>query len=602
MIQEFIKWINRAHNLGLSYRAMTSLIILSVMATFTEIFGIGIFLPIFQFIRFEGDISALVAESGLWQYVINIFAYLGIEPSLLILLLISFIFFLSRQFFTYIRVIYAATVGQRLIQIQRNLMFNKYIEADTAYHDSIPVGNLVNVMTTEVSSAVGGIMVPMLLMANVIMLIGYLSVLFILSWEMTLFSSAVLLLTSQVPNVWIKKSYQIGRKLVTANTIMSEFLVGRLRSPRLVRLSGTENAEKKEFYQLTQTQRKRSVSSSILQAKTEVAMEPIVIGLSLIFLYFAYTVTQLQIEVIGLYLVIALRLLPVVKGILKQMQTVQKHMGSIEVIEDRLKGMTESIEKDDGVKDLIELKQSIVIDNVSFFYPLSKEDVLKKITIEFKANQMIAIVGPSGGGKSTLIDLLPRLRTPKEGVIKFDGDNIEEIRLKSLRQSIAYAPQFPQIFDGTIKNHILYGKSNATTEEVQEAVRIAGAEEFINKLPQGIETVIGEDAIRLSGGQRQRLDLARALVRKASILILDEPTSNLDAESEDLFRQVLQRIRKEVNITIIIVAHRLASIADADQIVVLNQGAVEDIGKHNDLLKKGGWYAKAWKMQSSITN
>ena len=602
MIQSLIKWINRARILGLSYRTMTYLVILSLVATLTEIFGIGIFLPIFQFIRFEGDISALVAESGLWQYVINIFAYLGIEPSLLILLLISFIFFLSRQFFTYIRVIYAATVGQRLIQIQRNLMFNKYIEADTAYHDSIPVGNLVNVMTTEVSSAVGGIMVPMLLMANVIMLIGYLSVLFILSWEMTLFSSAVLLLTSQVPNVWIKKSYQIGRKLVTANTIMSEFLVGRLRSPRLVRLSGTENAEKKEFYQLTQTQRKRSVSSSILQAKTEVAMEPIVIGLSLIFLYFAYTVTQLQIEVIGLYLVIALRLLPVVKGILKQMQTVQKHMGSIEAIEDRLKGMTESIEKDDGVKDLIELKQSIVIDNVSFFYPLSKEDVLKKITIEFKANQMIAIVGPSGGGKSTLIDLLPRLRTPKEGVIKFDGDNIEEIRLKSLRQSIAYAPQSPQIFDGTIKNHILYGKSNATTEEVQEAVRIAGAEEFINKLPQGIETVIGEDAIRLSGGQRQRLDLARALVRKALILILDEPTSNLDAESEDLFRQALQRIRKEVNITIIIVAHRLASIADADQIVVLNQGAVEDIGKHNDLLKKGGWYAKAWKMQSSITN
>ena len=598
MIQSLIKWINRARILGLSYRTMTYLVILSLVATLTEIFGIGIFLPIFQFIRFEGDISALVAESGLWQYVINIFAYLGIEPSLLILLLISFIFFLSRQFFTYIRVIYAATVGQRLIQIQRNLMFNKYIEADTAYHDSIPVGNLVNVMTTEVSSAVGGIMVPMLLMANVIMLIGYLSVLFILSWEMTLFSSAVLLLTSQVPNVWIKKSYQIGRKLVTANTIMSEFLVGRLRSPRLVRLSGTENAEKKEFYQLTQTQRKRSVSSSILQAKTEVAMEPIVIGLSLIFLYFAYTVTQLQIEVIGLYLVIALRLLPVVKGILKQMQTVQKHMGSIEAIEDRLKGMTESIEKDGGVKDLIELKQSIVIDNVSFFYPLSKEDVLKKITIEFKANQMIAIVGPSGGGKSTLIDLLPRLRTPKEGVIKFDGDNIEEISLKSLRQSIAYAPQFPQIFDGTIKNHILYGKSNATTEEVQEAVRIAGAEEFINKLPQGIETVIGEDAIRLSGGQRQRLDLARALVRKASILVLDEPTSNLDAESEDLFRQALQRIRKEENITIIIVAHRLASIADADQIVVLNQGVVEDMGKHNNLLKREGWYAKAWKMQN----
>ena len=595
MVQELIKWKNRAQILGLSYRTIIILVALSLVATVTEVFGIGVFLPIFQFIRFEGDISALVSESSLWQYVINIFSYLGVEPSLLILLLISFIFFLSRQLFTYIREVYAATVGQRLIQIQRNLMFNKYIEADTAYHDSIPVGNLVNVMTTEVSSAVGGIMVPMLLMANVIMLIGYLSVLFILSWEMTLFSSAVLLLTSQVPNVWIKKSYQIGRKLVTANTIMSEFLVGRLRSPRLVRLSGTENAEKKEFYQLTQAQRKRSISSSILQAKTEVAMEPIVIGLSLIFLYFSYSVMQLQIEIIGLYLVIALRLLPVVKGILKQMLTVQKHMGSIEAIEDRLKVMIESAETNDGVIDLIELKRSISINNVNYCYPSDNKDVLNKITIEFKANQMTAIVGPSGGGKSTLIDLLPRLRTPREGTIRFDGNNIEKIRLKSLRQIIAYVPQSPQIFNGTIKNHVLYGKKNATNKEVQEALLMSGAEEFVNKLPQGIETIIGEDAIRLSGGQRQRLDLSRALVKKVPILILDEPTSGLDVESENLFMQALQRIRSETNITIIIITHRLISIADADQIVVLNQGIVEETGKHNELLKKKGWYAKAWK-------
>ena len=595
MVQELIKWKNRAQILGLSYRTIIILVALSLVATVTEVFGIGVFLPIFQFIRFEGDISALVSESSLWQYVISIFSYFGIKPSLLILLLLSFVFFLSRQFFTYIRTVYVTTVSQRIIQTQRNLMFNKYIEADTAYHDSVPVGNLLNVITTEVTSAVGGIMTPMVLMSNVIMLIGYLSMLFILSWQMTIFSSIILLLTSRVPNIWIRKSYQIGLKLVDANTIMSEFLVGRLRSPRLVRLSGTENAEKEEFYKLTQAQRKRSISSSILQAKTEVAMEPIVIGLSLIFLYFSYSVMQLQIEIIGLYLVIALRLLPVVKGILKQMLTVQKHMGSIEAIEDRLKVMIESAETNDGVIDLIELKRSISINNVNYCYPSDNKDVLNKITIEFKANQMTAIVGPSGGGKSTLIDLLPRLRTPREGTIRFDGNNIEKIRLKSLRQIIAYVPQSPQIFNGTIKNHVLYGKKNATNKEVQEALLMSGAEEFVNKLPQGIETIIGEDAIRLSGGQRQRLDLSRALVKKAPILILDEPTSGLDVESENLFMQALQRIRSETNITIIIITHRLISIADADQIVVLNQGIVEETGKHNELLKKKGWYAKAWK-------
>jgi ABC-type multidrug transport system fused ATPase/permease subunit len=240
----------------------------------------------------------------------------------------------------------------------------------------------------------------------------------------------------------------------------------------------------------------------------------------------------------------------------------------------------------------------VAINNVSYCYPLAKDNALKNITIKFEVNKMTAVVGPSGSGKSTLIDLLPRLRLPSKGVIEIDGLNIEKIRLKSLRKFISYAPQSPQIFDGTVKNHILYGKMDATNQEIQEAARLAGAIDFINQLSQGFDTVLGEDAIKLSGGQRQRLDLARALVRKAPILILDEPTSNLDAESEDMFKQVIYGIRKETNTTIIIVAHRLASVSNADNIVVLNKGIVEACGVHSDLLNQNGWYSKAWKMQS----
>ena len=164
---------------------------------------------------------------------------------------------------------------------------------------------------------------------------------------------------------------------------------------------------------------------------------------------------------------------------------------------------------------------------------------------------------------------------------------------------MSYTPQSPQIFDGTVKHHILYGKSDSIDNEIQDAVRLAGADEFINQLPQGIDTKLGEDAIRLSGGQRQRLDLARALVRKAAILILDEPTSNLDAESEDAFIRALSKIRQETNTTIIVIAHRLASISKADNIVVLNKGMVESKGSHTELLKENGWYSKAWKIQES---
>ena len=594
-----IVWLSRAKKLGLSYHQIVILIVISLIATVTEVIGIGIFLPIFQFIRLEGDLNALVGSSIFWQYLIDWFAYFNIETSLVVLLLVSFSFFMFRQLFTYVRLVYQATVTQYITQIQRNRMFSGYIKADTAYHDEMPVGNLVNIITTEVNNAVMGILVPMELIVYSIMLFSYTLVLLLLSWEMTIVSLIVLLIASRAPNIWVKKTAASGRNIVKANTALSKFLVERLRSPRLVRLAGTEAAEQKEFYTLTQTQRKHSVFISILRAKTEVSMDPVVIGMSLVFLYFAYTVLHMQIEMLGLYLVVALRLMPIIKGVITQWQSLQGFLGSMEAVEDRYQAMMESVEKDTGTEFLSQLKQSILIDNVSYRYPTGKGDALKDITIEFEVGTMTAIVGASGSGKSTLIDLLPRLRLPIGGVIKIDGESIEKYRLKSLRQLISYVPQSPQIFDGTVRNHILYGKSDATDEEVQEAVFLSGAKEFINELPQGLKTNLGEDAVKLSGGQRQRLDLARALVGKAKILILDEPTSNLDAESEERFKQVLSKIRKDTNTTIIIVAHRLASIVDANQIVILNQGVVEAIGKHAELLKQQGWYAKAWKIQNA---
>ena len=169
-------------------------------------------------------------------------------------------------------------------------------------------------------------------------------------------------------------------------------------------------------------------------------------------------------------------------------------------------------------------------------------------------------------------------------------------KLKDLRHLISYTPQSPQIFDVTVKGHILYGKTDATDGDVREAAYLSGAEGFINQMPQGFDTFLGEDGAKISGGQRQRLDLARALLRKSSILILDEPTSNLDVESEEMFNQALARIQKETDTTIIIVSHRLDSIMNADNIVVLNQGMVEAIGTHIELLGKKGWYSRAWNM------
>jgi|SaaInlStandDraft_5_1057022.scaffolds.fasta_scaffold05449_5 ABC-type multidrug transport system fused ATPase/permease subunit len=593
-------WLRRAEKAGLSKRSIVLIILFSLIATITEIFGIGMFLPIFQFIRMEGDINALIADSVIWQYLVSIFQYFDIKPSLFILLVIAFLFFISRQFFIYIRLIYTQAVTQQLTQSQRVNLFNRYIKSDTHYHDSMPVGNLVNIIMTEVGMAISGVMAPTGLIVYVIMLIGYMFMLLILSWQMTVASIIILLIASLAPRAWIKQSEQTGRKLVNANTLMSEFLVGRLQSPRLVRLSGTEIAEQKEFYNLTLSQRKYQMKGALLKAKTIVVMDPAVIGLSLTFLYFAHTILQLQIEIIGIYLVIALRLMPVVQSMIVQFQAIQSSLGSIDILEDHINEMKKFKEQDTGTNNLNMLNKLVLFNNVSYRYLEAKDYALKNVTLEFNTNELIAIVGPSGSGKSTLIDLLPRLRTPTSGYIHIDDIDIKDYTLKSLRKLISYAPQFPQIFYGTVRQHILYGKIDASDEEVQKAAHLSGAEDFINSLPQKYDTLLGKDAVKLSGGQRQRLDLARALVKKAPILILDEPTSNLDAESEDVFKKVIAKIQKETNTTIIIVAHGLASISDADKIVVLNKGEVESCGSHIELLNENGWYSKAWRIQKSL--
>ncbi len=589
-------WRRRSLKFGLTYKSTIVLMCLSFVTTATEVFGISIFLPVFQFIRLNGDLDALTENMEIWRQIIDWFNFFGLNPSLVGLLLVSFSLFLMRQIFSYIRMLYTTSVREGIIQTQRNNLFSKYLGADSTFHDSLPVGNLVNVIINEVTKAVNGIMAPLELAVHFIIFLGYLSVLFVISVDMTLAALCVFIVASGIPNVWIKNSTIIGRKLVNSNTKMSEFMVGRLRSPRLVRLAGTEVAEKDEFLQLTEVQRRHAIHLGILRAKTEFSIEPVLIGTSMIFLYFASTVLMLQIELIGLYLVIALRLMPIVKGMLTQWQTVQRLLGSIEAIENRLQAMKSSIEIDTGNKELRKIDNDIRFIDVNYCYPLRDEKALEGVSINIKSNETTAIVGPSGSGKSTLIDLLPRLRTLTSGNIEINGVNIEKYTLSSLRNFIAYLPQTPQIFNGTIRNHISYGKPKASFNEIKKAAQLAGMDGFISKLPDGYDTFLGEEAVKLSGGQRQRLDLARALVRRSSILILDEPTSNLDAESEDKFNIVMARIRKETNTTIIIVTHSLTSILTADKIVVLNSGKVEAIGTHNELVSGSSWYASAWRL------
>ena len=265
--------------------------------------------------------------------------------------------------------------------------------------------------------------------------------------------------------------------------------------------------------------------------------------------------------------------------------------------------MTEIIMQNQEITDLPNAKSlkvkkgEIVIDNILFSYSdAQNEKVFEHLTLHIPAGQKVGVVGPSGGGKSTLTRLLLRFDDVTDGVIAIDGQDIKKVTQTSLRQSISYVPQEPLLFHRSIHENIAYGKPNATLKEIKQAAKLAYADEFIDKLPLGYDTIVGERGVKLSGGQRQRIAIARAILKDAPVLILDEATSALDSESEVFIQKALTKLMK--GRTTIVIAHRLSTIQKMDRVVVLNNGAITEDGTHQELLGNEKTYAKLWAHQS----
>lgn len=238
----------------------------------------------------------------------------------------------------------------------------------------------------------------------------------------------------------------------------------------------------------------------------------------------------------------------------------------------------------------------IQLKDVSYHYSDAALDVISRINLDIKPGQKIGLVGPSGAGKTTITHLLLRFSDVTNGAIFIDGHDIRDLTQESLRNHIAYVPQEPMLFHRSLRENIAYGKLDATDKEIKEAATLAHATEFIDKLPEGLDTVVGERGVKLSGGQRQRIAIARAILKDAPILILDEATSALDSESEKLIQDALQKLMK--NRTSVVIAHRLSTIAKLDRVIVLNDSKIEEDGTHQELLKARGLYARLWAHQS----
>lgn len=594
--------LKRGPEIGFPERTVLIVIAVGIFSTVFEAAALLIFVPVYQLIQANGDTAKLIAEQAAWQKMAMVSNFVGIPLTVPVLLAISFTSFLARQLVTYAAQILLADTRHTLGAKLRQELFGLALHADLSALDKRSVGSQVNTIAGEIDRATNGLLEASSFVSRALMGLGYAVLLLWVSPQFTLAAVATFGATGFALRKLLSQSRKIGERIVLGYQTVTDFLIARLRAVRLIRLSNTEQAEMAALRRIVFEQRDNLLAFERLRARLGIVNEPIVVGVSFLVVAIGYSWFGLRLEEIGLFLVIMVRLLPIAGDLLRSTQTVLGVLPSFDVLAEMRNAFAEARERCDGTRPLQGVDCDITFDDVTYTYEGQTTPALRGIDLHIPANSVSALVGPSGAGKSTLIDLLPALRRPQSGTVRVGGIALDELSIPDLRRAIGYLPQAPQLFNVTVAEHIRYGNPEADMAEVERAARLAGAHDFIMSMPDGYASFLGDGGSRLSGGQRQRIDLARALVARPRILILDEPTSQLDADTERLFKQTLKAIQHERQITVLVVGHRLSTVRDADCIFVLQGGTVAEQGTHQELLARNGWYAAAVRKQTADTD
>ena len=595
-------WIKRLNDYGVSNRLIVLLFFIAIVSIIAETVSVGMFLPIFELINQQGTggFTDSNTSSSVVEYIRIFIGYVGLDFTIEVLLLLSFGLFLSSKvllyFASYIQIYYSSLTVKNM----KDRLLQSYLEADSEYYDTVGTGNFTNSSSVELPSAVAGVFLPIKFTITIISGIGSIALLLMISVKLTIIAICVVGVGAIIPARWVKVATKAGKENSRYGSLVVSFLLDRLQSPRLVKLSNTADAEEKSYFELTERQRNLTLTIHLIKARISLVLEPIIIGASLFMFYIALIYLKISINSVLLYMIVMIRIVPIISNILIQKQSLNRSIGPIDRVDLLFADMKSSSNKR---KDKI-LNESAIceintvdrlrFENVSFRYNNAQNNALSNISYTFKKSTLTAIVGPSGSGKTTFIDLISGYRGPTSGSLFFNDINVDRHNSEALMSLISYIPQVPQIFDGvTIYEHITYGRLNFTEDEVTNAAKLSGAYDFIKELPQGFDTVLSGSSSGLSGGQKQRLDLSRALLRDTPILILDEPTGNLDLISEKKLMLNIKKIRRETGKIIIIIAHRVYTIMDADQIIVLKDGEISGTGTHSELLLSNSWYRQA---------
>ncbi|KHO21890.1 ABC transporter ATP-binding protein [Mycolicibacterium setense] len=489
------------------------------------------------------------------------------------------------------------TVGQRIGNDLRTRAYHHLQQLSLNYFDTHRVGPILSTLTDDVDTIQGFASASTLGIAtDLLTIVGMLAMMLWLQWDFTLIALAVapllLLFVSRIRKAVKAATHEVRKRESDIVAVAEE----GLQSIRVVKAFDREDLQERQLADAGQqavdaalnARRVKSVVSPIVTVVVAACTAVVLWRGSALILAGAMTAGTLTVFISYLA-----SFFKPVQDLAKLTNTIAMASVGVDRVNALLTAETSVEEKPDAIEPE-QIEGAISFERVAFSYD-SETPVLRDVTFDVKPGQLVGVVGHTGSGKSSLVSLIPRFYDPSNGTVRIDGIDLRDYKLHDLRRQIAYVLQDTVLFRGTIRDNIAFGRPDADHDEIVEMAKLANAHEFISAMPQGYDSPVGERGLTLSGGQRQRIGIARALIRNSPILILDEPTAALDAESEHLVMSALQRLMN--GRTVITIAHRLSTIRDADKIVVLEEGRVVEEGSHTELLTAGGRYAELHRIQ-----